>query len=287
MNMQQEKKGEWELANGEWGSSAQRPFTNSYSLFAISALALILASCTKEITLPLQNESNKVVIEANVNEGSGPHTVRLSRSVSFTAANEFPGINDATVTLTDDQGHSEQLTLTGNGLYTTSLLEGVQGRSYQLHVGVDGNSYTASCAMPYHVPLDTVRIDSLQIFGDYQKLIFVACADPAGVQNNYRYLLRVNGELQQGILVQNDLVDDGNIIDQPLNFMDDAELFTGDVVEVTMQCITPEVYRYFFAVGQNMGGETAAPADPPSNISGGALGYFSAYTSSVKGAVVP
>lgn len=276
-----------ELANGEWDGSVPRPFTNHYSLFAVIPLALALTSCTKEIDLPLKNESNSVVIEASVNEGTGPHTVRLSRSVAFTTTNSFPVINGATVTLSDDQGNSEQLTETAPGLYTTSTLEGIPGRNYSLRTTVNGTTYTAECRMPFHVPLDSVRIDSLQIFGAYQKLIFVSCTDPGGVVNNYRYLLRVNGALQKGILVQNDLVEDGGVIEQPLNFMDDETLYPGDVVEVTMQCITPEVYRYFFGLAQNIGGETAAPADPVSNISGGALGYLSAHTSSTKSAVVP
>lgn len=77
------------------------------------------------------------------------------------------------------------------------------------------------------------------------------------------------------------------MIEQPLNFMDDETLETGDLVEVTMQCIAPEVYRYFFALAQNIGDETSAPADPPTNISGGALGYFSAHPSGMKSMVVP
>lgn len=256
-------------------------------LLLIALGAFTFVACTKEIDLPLPNDSNKVVIEANVNEGAGPHTVKLSRSVAFTNTNEFPAISSAAVVLGDDQGNSEQLVETSPGIYTTSALEGVVGRSYQLTTTVEGTTYTAVCRMPMAVPLDSVRIDSLQIFGDYQKLIFVSCTDPGGVVNNYRYILRVNGELKKGVLVQNDLVEDGNTIEQPLNFMDDETLETGDVVEVTMQCITPEVYRYFFGLAQNIGGETAAPADPVSNISGGALGYFSAHPSSTKGALVP
>lgn len=283
----QQRKGEWTLANGEWRNAASRPCTSSHSPFTALALLLALTSCTKEITLPLQNDSNKVVIEAAVNEGIDTHTVRLSRSVAFTVPNSFPGIDDASVTLSDDQGQSEQLAFAGNGLYTSSSLEGVPGRTYSLQVSVDGSSYTAACRMPDPVPLDTVRIDSLLIFGEYQKLIFAACTDPAGVANNYRYILRVNGVPQKGVLVQNDRVEDGQVIEQPLNFMDEETLLTGDHVEVTMQCITPDVYRYFFALSQNIGGETATPADPPSNISGGALGYFSAHPSSTKSVVVP
>jgi len=244
-------------------------------------------ACTKEITLPLDDQSNKVVIEGDVNEGSGPQTVLLSRSVGFGTPNEFPAISNATVTLSDDQGNSEQLTETGVGIYSTSNLTGVSGRTYHLAATIDGTTFTASCLMPQAVPLDTVRIDSLEVFGEYQKLVFVSCTDPVGVGNNYRYVLRVNGEKQKGFLVQNDLVEDGGVIEQPLNFMDDNSLYSGDVVEVTMECIAPEIYRYFFSQAQNQGGDSAAPADPVTNISGGALGYFSAHTSSTKSTVVP
>lgn len=278
--------------NGDSGESVRTAHTAGrdhrlFHPFHFLTLLLALTSCTKEITLPLKNESNKVVIEAVVNEGPGPHVVRLSRSVAFTNSNEFPAINGATITLSDDQGNSEQLTEGSSGHYTTSTLAGVPGRQYQLSITVDGTAYTAGARMPLRVPLDTVRIDSLQIFGDYEKVIFASCTDPVGIGNHYRYVFTVNGELQNAIVVLNDLVEDGSVIEQPLNFMDESSLFPGDQVEVTLQCITPEVYRYFFSLAQNIGGETAAPSDPPSNISGGALGYFSAHTSSVKGVVVP
>ncbi len=249
--------------------------------------AFAFTACTKEIDLDLDDQSNKVVIEATVNEGPGPHTVSLSRSVSFGSPNEFPAISNATVTLSDDQGNSEQLTETGPGIYTTSSMDGVQGRNYQLAVTVSGTSYSAQCRMPLAVPLDTVRVDSLLVLGTYQKVIFAACEDPAGVGNSYRYVLRVNGEKQKGVRVQSDVIEDGHTIEQPMNFMDDEELESGDVVEVTMECIAPEVYDYFFSLAQNIGDETSAPADPVSNISGGALGYFSAHTASTKSTVVP
>lgn len=287
MNMEMQSTSEWELAKSEWEMRGSGPFANSYPPTTILALFLALTSCTKEITLPLKNESNKVVIEAAVIEGAGPHTVRLSRSVSFTTPNSFPSIADATVTLSDDQGNSVQLAQTEPGLYSTTALEGVPGRNYHLSVSVDGTTYTTASRMPLHVPLDTVRIDSLQIFGDYEKVIFASCTDPVGIGNHYRYVFTVNGELQNAIVVLNDLVEDGSVIEQPLNFMDESSLLSGDQVEVTLQCITPEMYRYFFSLAQNIGGETAAPSDPPSNISGGALGYFSAHTNSTKGVTVP
>ena len=51
-----------------------------------------------------------------------------------------------------------------------------------------------------------------------------------------------------------------------------------------MQNIDPVVYKYWFSLSQNATGETqsASPANPVSNIKGGALGYFSAHTISTK-----
>ncbi|MBS1938134.1 MAG: DUF4249 domain-containing protein [Bacteroidetes bacterium] len=286
MEKQQQITGEWELANGEWGMRRAGPFTNSYPLFSILAL-FVLTSCTKEIELPLQDESNKVVIEAAVVEGPGPHTVRLSRSVPFTNNNTFPAVQGATVTLSDDQGNSEQLTETSPGTYATSTLQGVVGRTYHLSTTVDGTTYIAACRMPTLVPLDTLRIDSLPLFGGNPKVVYAVCSDPAGEQNNYRYITRVNGTLLPGVRVQNDRLENGSMMDQPVNLGSNVALKPGDQVEVAMQCIAPEVYRYFFALSQSMSGNSSAPADPPTNISGGALGYFSAYTASTRTLVVP
>ncbi|MBK8614621.1 MAG: DUF4249 domain-containing protein [Flavobacteriales bacterium] len=137
-------------------------------LFCTALGALAFTACTKEIDLDLDDKSNKVVIEASVNEGTGPHTVRLSRSVAFDTPNDFPAISNATVVLSDDQGNSEQLIETSPGMYSSSTLAGVQGRNYQLSTTVSGTTYTAQCRMPPAVPLDTVRIDSLFVFGTYE-----------------------------------------------------------------------------------------------------------------------
>ena len=126
-------------------------------------LGLVLTSCRKEITLDLENESNKVVIEAIVSEGPGPHTVRLTRSMGFDASNNFPAISNALVTLSDDLGNSEQLTETGPGTYTTATLVGGQERTYQLNVQVDGTTHTAECRMPVAVTIDTLMVDSFPV----------------------------------------------------------------------------------------------------------------------------
>jgi Domain of unknown function (DUF4249) len=257
--------------------------TTQLLLVALSSIAL--TACTKEITLDLKNESNKVVIEAIVNEGPGPHTVQLTRSIGFAASNDFPAITNATVTLSDDLGNTEQLTETGPGFYTTATMVGSQERTYQLNAVVDGTTYTARCSMPMAVTLDALLVDSFPSFGIYTRMLVPVYVDPAGIANYYRFTVDVNGEKLGGINVENDRFTDGSVVLQPL-FVNDLDLVSGDVVQVTMECVAPDVYDYFFSMAQNID-NAATPADPVSNISGGALGYFSVRTSSSKSVVVP
>lgn len=256
-----------------------------FQILPFLLLSIAFTACRKEITLDLDNESNKVVIETILTEGTGPHTVHLTRSLGFGASNTFPTISNATVTLNDDLGNSEQLTETAPGMYSSATLVGVQGRTYQLNTTVDGNSYSAQCPMPVAVAMDTLMIDSFPSFGTYTKIIVPGYFDPAGMGNYYRFIVVVNGEKQDGFSIESDRFSDGNLVLQPL-FVNGLELESGDVVQVTMECIALDVYHYFFSMAQNVD-NASTPADPESNISGGALGYFSVHTTTTRSVVVP
>ncbi len=62
-----------------------------------------------------------------------------------------------------------------------------------------------------------------------------------------------------------------------------------DTVMVEMRCIDKAVYDYFYSLDQisSTNGNSATPANPVSNILGGALGYFSAHTVRKVAAVIP
>jgi hypothetical protein len=56
-----------------------------------------------------------------------------------------------------------------------------------------------------------------------------------------------------------------------------------------MQCIAPAVFKYLYSLDQGASGgnNSASPANPVTNIEGGALGYFSVHTIESKTMVVP
>jgi hypothetical protein len=47
------------------------------------------------------------------------------------------------------------------------------------------------------------------------------------------------------------------------------------------------VYTYFYTLNQNTGRNSGAPANPVSNITNGALGYFNAYSVTTKKFIYP
>ena len=71
---------------------------------------------------------------------------------------------------------------------------------------------------------------------------------------------------------------------------DDITLEPGDSVKVILESIDKNVREYFRLLRQlnNQNGiESAPPANPATNITGGALGYFNAHSEKKKLLIVP
>ncbi len=252
-------------------------------LFSLLAAAAF-TSCQKVIDIDLNSEDPKVVIEAVITDQPGPYTVTVTKTVNFSSSNTFPAVSGATVVLWDNAGNTEQLTETSPGNYTTATLQGVPGRTYYLSVTADGKTYTSECVMPAAVELDTVVTEEATA-GD-QVYVIPLWTDPAGQGNYYRCIETINNERVAGSFLYDDVYSDGLVNGQPLlNFT--SELGAGDTVTVEFQCISKPVYLYFFSMMQTTSGQTAAPANPVSNITNGALGYFSAHTKRTETIIVP
>ena len=106
--------------------------------------------------------------------------------------------------------------------------------------------------------------------------------------NSYRFVLNINGEPIKDYFVWNDNTNNGGINTRPLRT--NGTIKSGDVVSVEMQSVDETAYLYYFALSQLAGngpGGGTTPSNPPNNISGGALGLFSAHTSQSKSIVIP
>ena len=252
-----------------------------YFLIAFSIVGF--ASCQKVITVDLKNAASQIVIEGEINNQAPPYTIKISNSVSFYDDNTFNGVSGATVIVSDNNTIVDTLKMTASGIYQTTKIVGTPGHTYNMKVVNNGISYTAQSIMPFEVPFDSVKLvqqPSFQLIPVY--------TDPANAVNYYRYTLYKNQKQVQNTFIADDEFSNGKTNNTPL-FTNDVDFNAGDSVQLNMLCIDHQVYQYFFSLQQNTskasGGpnsSAATPANPLSNISNGALGYFSANTKATK-----
>jgi len=257
-------------------------------LFILIILVSGLISCKQVIDINVSSASSLLVIEGNVTDQLGTQTVTLSRSVDYNSTNVFPTVSGAVITINESTGVNYKLTETSPGTYIVNRLKGKTGEAYTLNVVLNGQSYTATSIMPPAVPLDSLTLVE-QAFGSRTvKTVAVNFRDPPGISNQYKFVMYINGVQVKRIFTQNDVYTDGNNI--VIMLYQDIDLKKGDRVDVDMQCIDAPIYNYWNSLS-NQGGNgpqnSATPANPPSNISNNALGYFSAHTIQRKSTIIP
>lgn len=262
------------------------------ALFLLSGT--VFTSCQKVIDVKLKDSDKKYVIEAVLTDAPGSGQVIVSQTKNFSDNNTPAYISGAAVTITDNTtGASCSLTEISPGIYGACTIAGVGGHTYLLSVAKDGNTFTATSTMPQRVNLDTLYMTNENVFGSIWNLANIQFHDPAGMGNCYRAKQYVNGKASKDIFVTNDDYTDGKDMFGKL-YMDPGDddknkIKSGDSVKIEFMCIDPAIYKYWFSMQQSATGsnQSAAPANPVTNIQGGALGYFSAQTIQIKEVVTP
>ena len=262
----------------------------------IALFSLILTaftSCMKIIEFDLNTSDPKVIIEADLTDQTDGYQVKISKTINFSAPNNFPAVRGAAVTVTDELGVVQTLTESLSGTYTLKGAKGVSGKTYSLKVVAEGKTYTATSKMPKLVPFTSVEVRESNFPGpanDTAYLYMPVFIDPANEQNNYLFFLSLKGKQDKGFgNVFNDNFINGVRNQRSIFASEDFKVRSRDTVTVEMRCIDKAVYDYFYSLNDisSSNGGSATPANPVSNISGGALGYFSAHTVRKLAAIIP
>lgn len=260
---------------------------NSISILFI---ILLFTGCEKVVELKYKDNKSQVIIEGNITNEAGPYYVKITKSISLTDTGSYPVIDNAIVTISDDIGNSEILTSSGNGIYRTNTLTGVEGRTYTLTVQAENQTYTAQSTMPQKVPFDSIKVETNIVTGETEYSLIPVYKDPLTKGNNYQFILWVNGKLINQHLVQNDVVRNGVVNSVRLEINDDdIEFKPRDLIAMKMQCIDKNAALYYTTLAliadSGPGGGTT-PNNPQNNISNGALGLFSAHTVEGKSVIL-
>jgi hypothetical protein len=253
-----------------------------------AAIAAASPSCQKVVSIDLNNANPQMVAEAVVTNGPGPYTVTLTRSGDyFTPSLYFPPVTHAFVTIADNLGLTDTLRETTGGIYRTSVLHGGEGRTYSLRVVADGKEYDAVSTMPSRVPIDTlVALHSRESDGDQVYNLYVFFRDPPEPGNYYRMNLRVSVPISPDSIdgrryhLYNDKLTNGNEAAVRIRMRNYFQ--PGDTVWVDLLSIDKASYDYFNTLNNiltsNRSPTSLAPANPNTNLTNGALGYFAAYS---------
>lgn len=247
-------------------------------------LCLLVSSCEQIIDVNLQQVSPKIVIEGCITNGRGPFYIKISQSQSYFNQGNFNGIEKATVEISDNK-LKEKLRYNGDGYYSTSQIYGAAGKTYNLTVNFGGKSYTSSATLPATVPIDTVYFEN-GFFKRDSLNAFVQFCDPSGIENYYRIrVFRNNYFISNDYNLVNDTYTDGQTMLAPVyrNFS------PGDTVQIELYNLDRCTWKYYKGISDilQQGPGLQSPGNPPTNISGGALGYFGAWGRSIFKIIVP
>ena len=243
-------------------------------------LLFFLMSCEKNIPFNINETNKKLIIEATINDKDNYGTVSITQTLGLMDDTVPSPVSSAKIALKDLTSKvTVQFNETKPGFYRSNNFTAAQGHDFELTVQVGSKSYIAVCELPLPILLDSIDFQDMSIFGGHGFHTLVNFQDSKGINNYYRFVQTVNGKPDNDLYAYSDQFFDGKY----QNF----ELFKGslsinDTVTVEMQCIDQHIYKYFSQLSNvdlNSGQQLLAPANPPSNFSGGALGYFSAYSS--------
>ena len=264
---------------------------NCFYLKALPVTLLVLvfgiSGCEKVIDVDLNAADPVTVIEGNISDQPGPYTVSLTKSVNFDDPNIFPGVSGATVIVNDNAGNTDTLTESKPGIYQSQTLQGVPGRDYFLRIKEGVKQYTAVSGMPLPVKLDTILIEQAPFGRPDRKIVKTRFQDPADIENYYRLIITVRDTVHSTIYLTRDDFSDGEVLETTF-YDNNFNLSSGDVVKVDLLSITRDVSEYLRYLNESGGGgQSASPANPPTNIANATLGYFSAHSVTSKSIVVP
>jgi len=248
----------------------------SFALFIF--LLMGLWGCRKVIDVNLNDAAPQLVVEGNIYNAPGPYSIQLSKTINYSSLNEFPPVIGAAVFVKDiTDGVTDTLQESSAGKYITKKIQGLSGHSYQLQIGTGGQTYSAYTTLPAPVPFDSVSFEKIaRPGGKVDWYAVINYKDPAGENNYYLFTLWVNGRKINNTFAFDDRLSDGRYVSRTLR-TDSAYIQQGDSVMVTMNHMGKEGYQYYSSFTQATGNgalQSVSPANPVSNLSNKALGYF-------------
>jgi hypothetical protein len=235
-------------------------------------ICFALCSCEELIDVNLNDANPRYVIEADLTDLTNDQIINVSQTVAFNEPVRNKPINNAAVVVTDDKGTIYNFNSTGNGAYKATFKPKPNTR-YDLRVTIDEEVFESSSYMNAYVDVDSLGIMEDVIFSDTVYSVTLKFVDPIDQPNYYKYNISVNGSDFKFSRVFSDKFNDGLYVTHQVSD-NNNDILIGDSIVVRRQIVDKPVFNYWNEV-LSINPGSAAPANPTSNITNDALGFFS------------
>ena len=257
----------------------------------------LFSGCQQVVSVDLNTANPRIVVEGTIKDQPGPYSVFLSMTGSyFDTTLVDPPISHAQVVITDDLGNRDTLKEVISGAYQSSKLIGVSGRTYTLTVKADSKEYMATSSMPLKVFIDSLyAVPRHSVGGESGYDIYVVFKDPPELGNYYRINARSSAVIPADSIdgrryrLFTDKLTNGNEMTERIRA--GRNVSSGDTITIELCTIDKASYDYYHTLSDILSSDRSptslSPANPNSNISGDALGYFAAFTVDTKKIIIP
>ena len=268
-------------------------YNDPFSVVFLILFILIFSGCQKVINIDLNEASPHIVIEGLITNTGGPFSVKISKSGSYFDQPALPAVSGAEVIIADDAGTIDTLKEITPGIYLTSRTRGIPGRTYNLKVISENKQYNGTSTMHSHVIIDSLKLikTQSQYFGfegdnKNETHIEIHCffSDP-GEKNFYRIKVITNDTVRNSdYRLYDDQYTNGQLTELRV-----AHAESGDTTRVELFSIDRETYEYYRTLEDLLDSNPifgSTPANPNTNLTNGALGYFGACAVSTKTIII-
>jgi hypothetical protein len=279
-------------------------------------------SCVAPVDIHTRDSEPVIVIYGCLSDDRKNQSIRITKSSSYFDDQENDVVADADVRIKDSEGHVYTLFYRENGYYFSDTRFGVRpGVTYHLIVNVDfdkdgtDEKYEAVTTIPPLLTIDSINVKPVMIMGYRHFALNIYMQDPPETKDFYLFRFSVNDTLFNSqvsdYIIANDEFINGSYVENTIYYFEDStdervvqknegsdNAFTeeymvspGDRIRLQFLNIEEGYYTFINECITEMRGKNPMFGGPPSNIStnisGGAVGFFSGYCIREATTIVP
>jgi len=234
-----------------------------------------LFSCEKEIDINYHKADSRYVVEGDLS--TAEIIVRVSKTNSIDNNSTASDVDNASITVTGDDGTSIKVPFSRNGYYRTKF-KGIPGTVYQMDVDVDGQHFISTSTMQRTPKMKEFKLvwkemlTQRYLFGDLR-------LQDIPNENNYYFMHIYRNGIGYRWAVMKDEKNPNKELQQLFTFFRDGAkdndvMLDGDELRIVIRAIDQQSYNYLYSMQQM----SSTGTNPIDNFTGGCLGYFSAYS---------